>query len=84
MNNQLREAACQRENYEVKKGDRLVHDIEYSFVRLIEKYSWARELEFLHKLEKLRLELNARYDFNKEEVFKKIDISHSRFIGFNE
>ena len=38
LNGKLRASICERENYEIKPGNKLDHNIEYCFGRLLEKY----------------------------------------------
>lgn len=64
----LRETSTLRRSYNVGRYDRLLTSLEREVTNLFE-----REINFHVRLEKLKRELNIRYDWSARAAFETID-----------
>jgi hypothetical protein len=64
----LRSAATQRLNYPVGRYDKLPYSVEKELANLLEK-----EVHYHTRVERLKAELTARYDWSNLSAFDKID-----------
>ena len=67
-NQALRSAATQRPNYRVGRYDYLPRSVEIQLTSLLEK-----EVAMHRRVEKLKQELEVRYDYSPKAAFKSVD-----------
>jgi hypothetical protein len=72
----LRSAATQRPNYKIGRYDRLPYSVEKELTNLLE-----REISYHNRVERLKVELQARYDWTNRGAFETIDTTRDHALN---